>query len=63
MNMAHSMVNLGQGFWNIRGVFKVGGLLDVGTHCSLLQLANNRFIFLDSYELSAKVRDQVMALT
>lgn len=61
--MAHSMVNLGQGFWNIRGVFKVGGLLDVGTHCSLLQLANNRFIFLDSYELSAKVRDQVMALT
>lgn len=61
--MAHAMIDLGQGFWNIRGAFRIGGLIDVGTHCSLLQLDIDRFIFLDSYELSGEVREQVMALT
>lgn len=61
--MAHTIINLGQGFWNIRGALRIGGLIDVGTHCSLVQLAKDRFIFLDSYELSGAVREQVMALT
>lgn len=61
--MTHSMRHLGQGFWNIRGTFKIAGLIDVGTQCSLVQLENDRFIFLDSYELGGEVRDQVMALT
>lgn len=61
--MAHTLIDLGQGFWNIRGKLRMGGLIDVGTHCSLIQLDHDRFIFLDSYELSGDVRDQVMALT
>ena len=35
-------------FLNIRGSFKVGGLLDIGTQCSLVRRANGRFVFLDS---------------
>lgn len=61
--MAHTLINLGQGFWNIRGALRIGGVIDVGTQCSLVQLDTGRFIFLDSYELSDEVRDQVMALT
>lgn len=61
--MAHTITSFGQGFWNIRGAFKIAGLIDVGTHCSLVQIAPERFIFIDSYELSGEVREQVMALT
>lgn len=36
--MADSINDLGSGFCNIRGSFKVGGILDVGAQCSLVQL-------------------------
>ncbi|WP_296403045.1 hypothetical protein [Psychrobacter sp.] len=61
--MSHNIIDLGSGFWNIRGSFKLGGLIDVGTQCSLVQLESGKFIFLDSYTLSDEVRDEVMALT
>ena len=61
--MSDKIHNLGAGFWNIRGSFRIGGLLDIGTQCSLIQLLSGKFIFLDSYALTGDVRDQVMALT
>lgn len=61
--MSDSIKDLGAGFWNIRGSFRVGGLLDIGAHCSLIQLESGRFIFLDSYTLTDEVRDEVMTLT
>ena len=61
--MSDKIHHLGAGFWNIRGSFRIGGLLDIGTHCSLVQLASGKFIFLDSYTLTGDIRDQVMALT
>lgn len=61
--MADKIYNLGAGFWNIRGSFRLGGVLDIGTQCSLVQLESGKFVFLDSYELTGDVRDQVMALT
>ena len=61
--MADQIHDLGNGFWNIQGTFKIGGLVDIGTQCSLVQLASGKFIFLDSYCLKDDVRAEVMALT
>lgn len=61
--MTDKIHDLGAGFWNIRGTFRLGGVLNIGTQCSLVKLASGRFIFLDSYELTGDVRAEVMALT
>lgn len=61
--MSDKIHDLGAGFWNIRGSFRVGGVLNIGTQCSLIQLTSGNFIFLDSYTLSGDVRDEVMTLT
>ena len=61
--MSEKMHDLGSGFWNIRGEFRIGGVINIGTHCSLIKLSSGKFIFLDSYELTGEVRDKVMALT
>ncbi len=61
--MSDEINNLGAGFWNIRGTQRVGGIINIGTQCSLVQLPSGNFVFLDSYTLEDEVREQVMALT
>jgi len=61
--MSDKIIDLGAGFWNIRGTFRLGGVLNIGTQCSLVKLTSGRFVFLDSYTLTDDVRAQVMALT
>ncbi|WP_201525926.1 hypothetical protein [Psychrobacter frigidicola] len=61
--MADKIYDLGAGFWNVQGSFHLGGVINVGTQCSLVQLESGRFIFLDSYTLTDEIRKQVMALT
>ncbi|KAA0929390.1 hypothetical protein FQ082_01300 [Psychrobacter sp. ANT_H56B] len=61
--MSDKIIDLGAGFWNIRGTFRLGGVLNIGTQCSLVKLASGRFVFLDSYTLTDDVQAQVMALT
>ena len=61
--MTDKIHDLGAGFWNIRGTFRIGGVLNIGTQCSLIKLDSGRFIFLDSYKLTGDVRNEVMALT
>ncbi|MGE6572414.1 hypothetical protein [Psychrobacter namhaensis] len=63
MSDSDKIHDLGNGFWNIRGSFRLGGVLNIGTQCSLVKLDSGRFIFLDSYALTDEVRDEVMALT
>lgn len=54
--MATSNVKaVGDGFWNIRGTFRVG-LIDIGTHASLVRLADGRHVFLDAYTLDDETR-------
>ena len=43
------MLHLADGFWNIRGDFRVAKLLNVGTQMSLVRRPNGRFLLLDSY--------------
>lgn len=61
--MTERMIDLGQGFWNIRGDLRIAGVLNVGTHCSLVHLAAGGFVFLDSYALDDRTLQQVRALT
>jgi hypothetical protein len=58
-----ALIKVADDFLNIRGSFKVGGLIDVGTQCSLVRRASGKFVFLDSYTLSGKVQRDVDALT
>ena len=58
-----SMLRVADDFLNIRGSFKVGGLIDIGTQCSLVRRANGRFVFLDSCTLGRAVQREVDALT
>ena len=57
------MLRIADGFLNIRGSFKVGGLIDIGTQCSLVRRGNGKFVFLDSCTLGAAVQRDVDALT
>lgn len=50
-------------FWNIRGSFKVAGLIDVGTQVSLVKKSDGRFVFLDAYSLSEGAVRHVRDLT
>jgi hypothetical protein len=58
-----SILRVADDFLNIRGSFKVGGLIDIGTQCSLVRRASGKFVFLDSYTLSDAVQRDVDALT
>ncbi|MCR9160618.1 MAG: hypothetical protein ACE37F_21105 [Nannocystaceae bacterium] len=61
--MSHDIIQISDDFWNIRGAFKVLGLLDVQTQCSLVRLPSGAFVMLDSYGLEDEVRERVLALT
>lgn len=61
--MASPILSVSEDFWNFRGSYRIGGVIDVGTQCSLLRRANGRFVFLDSYSLDARSRRLVAELT
>lgn len=54
---------IADGFWNIRGSFKILGLLDVGTQASLVRLGSGGFVMLDSYTLEGSAADEVLQRT
>jgi hypothetical protein len=49
---APGVLRVGEGFWNLRGSFKVAGLVEIGTHVSLVRRASGKFVLLDGYTLS-----------
>lgn len=57
------MQQLAPDYWNLRGTFKVAGVLDVGTHLSLVRRCNGRFLVLDSYTPDDAQRQQLLQLT
>jgi hypothetical protein len=61
--MSGKILQVDDDFWNIRGSYKIGGVIDVGTQASLVRLASGRFVLLDSYTLSGAVKRQVGELT
>lgn len=61
--MSDRLLHIGDGFWNVRGTYKIGGVFDVGTQTSLVRLSSGAFVLLDCYTLTGEVLDEVMALT
>jgi len=54
--LPRDVLAVGEGFWNLRGSFKIAGLLDVGTHASLVRRSNGRYLLLDACGLKPEVR-------
>ena len=61
--MSEKIIRVADGFWNIRGSFRIAGLLDVGTQISLVRLGNGKFVFLDSYSMRSDTLEEVGRLT
>ncbi len=57
--MKEEIIEVSSCFWNIRGSFKIGGVIDIKTHASLVRRANGNFVFLDSYSLGRDAREHV----
>jgi len=60
---ALTMQQLANDFWNLRGTFKVAGILDLGTQLSLIRRRNGRFLVLDSYTPDDDQRETLLRLT
>ncbi|MFT5136128.1 MAG: hypothetical protein ACI8XV_001157 [Arenicella sp.] len=58
-----NILQIADNYWNIRGSFKIGGIIDIGTHVSLVKMKNNKFVFLDSYSLTTSDKAEVDELT
>ncbi len=57
--MSNQILKVSDDFWNIRGDFKIGGILNIGTHASLVRRANGKFVLLDAYTLEGEVKERV----
>ena len=58
------LVEVGDGFWNVRGRFTVlGGMLNLGTHMSVCRRANGRFIIIDTVKLCSDAVEELNHLT
>jgi len=50
------VIPIGEGFWNLRGSFKVGPV-DIGTHSSLVELEEGGHLLLDGCELPERAQE------
>lgn len=57
--MKEEVIEVSDDFWNIRGSFRVGGVVDIRTQASLVRLGSGNFVFLDSYSLSRAARRRI----
>lgn len=61
--MTDKIIKISDQFWNIRGEFKVLGVLNIGTQASLVKRANGKFVLLDAYTFEGAVKQQIDSLT
>ena len=61
--MSTKILRIADNFWNIRGSFKIAGVIDIGTQASLIRGQNGKFVFLDSYTLDGAARQEIDQLT
>jgi hypothetical protein len=61
--MTGQLLQVADDFWNIRGSYRIGGFIDVGTQASLVRLASGKFVLLDSYTVRGAAKRQISELT
>lgn len=61
--MTDKILKIADDFWNIRGEFRVFGLLNIGTQASLVKRSNGKFVLLDAYTLQGDIKQQVDLLS
>lgn len=60
----NELYEVGPGFWNIRGHFKVlAKLVDIGTQMSIVRLRNGKFLVIDTVEMNDRLRQEIDQLT
>jgi hypothetical protein len=59
----HTLQALADGFWNLRGIHRVGGLLDIGTQMSVARRPDGRLVLVDAIDLGDAQHDALLALT
>lgn len=58
-----NVVDVGEGFYNLRGSLRIGGVLPIGTQASLVRRKNGRFLLLDALALDEATRAWLDAQT
>jgi len=62
--MQETMQQIGEGFWNIRGNFKLlGGLVDMGNQMSIAKLSNGKFLIIDAIPMTDQIKAEIDKLT
>lgn len=61
--LPRAVLEVGDGFWNIRGSFKIAGVVDIGTQASLVRRKNGGFVLLDACEFTSEIREWLRAET
>lgn len=57
------LLEVGEGFWNIRGSFVALGIIELGTHMSVLRLSSGKFLIIDTIPLTAQIKTELDHLT
>jgi hypothetical protein len=57
------IIEVGEGFWNIRGSFRLAGVLDIGTQASLVRRRSGGYVLLDACGFDAETRRFIDAET
>jgi hypothetical protein len=64
MAKALDWIEIGRNFWNLRGSFTFAlGMIDIGTHCSLIKLNTGKFLLIDTIAFSDKALREFNELT
>jgi hypothetical protein len=62
--MAKALLQIGRGFWNIRGSFTFCcGLVDIQTHMSVIRLPSGKFLIIDTIQITPQIKQEIDELT
>jgi hypothetical protein len=61
--MSNQLQKISDTFWNIRGDFKIGGILNIGTQASLVRCGSGKFVLLDACPIQGEMKEQIDAIS